>query len=105
MEVWLSWEKRTDRRGRVSFHNRAKNKMQMHEPDFVRGGILADDMGLGKTLQMIGLIAAGIDRGDRGPTLVICPLSVVSETGGSSWRRTCGRTTSCACWSTTGLSE
>ena len=48
------------------------------------GGILADDMGLGKTVQIIALIAA--DRALKksqgnvtGPTLIVCPLTVMSN--------------------------
>ena len=37
------------------------------------GGILADDMGLGKTLQVLTWIAAD----HRGPTLVVCPVTLV----------------------------
>lgn len=37
------------------------------------GGILADDMGLGKTLQALAWIAAD----HSGPTLVVCPLTLV----------------------------
>jgi hypothetical protein len=43
------------------------------------GGILADDMGLGKTAQTLALIAA--DR-DAGPTLLVCPMSLVGN-----WQR------------------
>ena len=39
------------------------------------GGILADDMGLGKTLQILAAVAA--DR--SGPTLVVCPPSIVTN--------------------------
>lgn len=52
--------------------------------DFLRraglGAILADDMGLGKTIQLLALFA---DRqaGD-GPTLLICPMSLVGN-----WQR------------------
>lgn len=37
------------------------------------GGILADDMGLGKTLQVLARIAAD----HAGPTLVVCPVTLV----------------------------
>ena len=39
------------------------------------GGILADDMGLGKTAQTLSLLLT--DR--KGPTLLICPMSLVSN--------------------------
>ena len=48
------------------------------------GGILADDMGLGKTIQLLSLIAA--DR--RGPTLLVCPMSLVGN-----WQREAARFT------------
>ena len=41
------------------------------------GGILADDMGLGKTLQVIAHILARKEAGAAGPTLVVCPASLV----------------------------
>ena len=48
------------------------------------GGILADDMGLGKTVQAIAMLLsereeAGSDA--LGPTLVVCPMSVVRQWG------------------------
>ena len=48
------------------------------------GAILADDMGLGKTVQAIAMLAseraeAGGD--ELGPTLVVCPMSVVKQWG------------------------
>ena len=48
------------------------------------GGILADDMGLGKTVQAIAMLVsereeAGLDV--LGPTLVVCPMSVVRQWG------------------------
>jgi len=49
------------------------------------GGVLADDMGLGKTLQVLALEAherADGTHGAPGPTLLVCPTSVVS-----TWRR------------------
>jgi SNF2 family DNA or RNA helicase len=43
-----------------------------------RGGILADDMGLGKTLQILAAIATtGGRKPGEGPTLVVCPVSVM----------------------------
>ncbi len=41
------------------------------------GGVLADDMGLGKTLQVIAHILARKEAGAQGPTLVVCPASLV----------------------------
>ncbi|KAK9837753.1 hypothetical protein WJX74_004265 [Apatococcus lobatus] len=42
--------------------------------------ILADEMGLGKTLQTISFLAhLHLDRGLAGPSLVVCPLSVISS--------------------------
>lgn len=44
------------------------------------GAVLADDMGLGKTLQLLTLIAVDKEsHPDRGPTLVVCPTSVVGN--------------------------
>ncbi|HEY1293820.1 MAG TPA: DEAD/DEAH box helicase, partial [Chloroflexota bacterium] len=48
------------------------------------GALLADDMGLGKTAQIIALLLVEGDGG--GPTLVICPTSVVGN-----WRHELGR--------------
>ncbi len=42
------------------------------------GGCLADDMGLGKTLQVIALHLHRVAAG-RGPTLVICPTSLLGN--------------------------
>lgn len=66
------------------------------------GAILADDMGLGKTVQVLALLAheredAEVDRGGRagpleaarvGPTLLVCPMSVVGN-----WQREAQRFT------------
>ena len=49
------------------------------------GGILADDMGLGKTIQLLSLISAG---GAAGPTLLVCPMSLVGN-----WQREAARFT------------
>ena len=46
------------------------------------GGILADDMGLGKTVQAIAMLASEREEHGRdafGPTLVVCPMSVVRQ--------------------------
>jgi len=48
------------------------------------GGILADDMGLGKTIQLLSLIAAQ----PSGPTLLVCPMSLVGN-----WQREAARFT------------
>ena len=49
------------------------------------GGILADDMGLGKTIQLLSLVSAG---GAAGPTLLVCPMSLVGN-----WQREAARFT------------
>ena len=43
------------------------------------GGILADDMGLGKTLQVIAFLTSTYNRPQAGPTLIVCPTSLVSN--------------------------
>ena len=45
------------------------------------GGILADSMGLGKTVQLLGLMAHERESPDAppGPTLLVCPMSVVGN--------------------------
>lgn len=43
------------------------------------GGILADDMGLGKTLQVIAYLASSYKVPQAGPTLIVCPTSLVSN--------------------------
>jgi superfamily II DNA or RNA helicase len=48
------------------------------------GGVLADEMGLGKTLQALALICAA--KGEGGPSLVVCPASLVEN-----WRREAAR--------------
>ena len=53
------------------------------------GGILADDMGLGKTPQTLSLLANdSTSAGQRGPTLLICPMSLVGN-----WEREAERFT------------
>ncbi|MET7969143.1 DEAD/DEAH box helicase [Micromonospora sp. NPDC005305] len=48
------------------------------------GGILADDMGLGKTVQLLALLAG--DPSEAGPTLLVCPMSLVGN-----WQREAAR--------------
>ncbi|HXQ81884.1 MAG TPA: DEAD/DEAH box helicase [Opitutaceae bacterium] len=48
------------------------------------GGVLADEMGLGKTLQALALLCAV--RAGGGPSLVVCPSSLVEN-----WRREAAR--------------
>ncbi|MEU3838502.1 DEAD/DEAH box helicase [Streptomyces sp. NPDC028635] len=51
------------------------------------GGCLADDMGLGKTVQLISLhLRRQEDEETRGPTLVVCPASLLGN-----WEREVGR--------------
>ncbi|WP_026311558.1 DEAD/DEAH box helicase [Parafrankia elaeagni] len=46
------------------------------------GAVLADDMGLGKTIQVLALELRTRAAARRGPTLVVCPTSVLGN-----WRR------------------
>lgn len=57
----------------TNFHNAS--------PTLASGGIMADDMGLGKTIQIIALILADPHRSKQ-PTLIIAPLSVMSNWSG-----------------------
>jgi SNF2 family DNA or RNA helicase len=53
------------------------------------GAVLADDMGLGKTAATLALLAAERDAGTTaGPTLLICPMSLVGN-----WQREAARFT------------
>ena len=49
------------------------------------GGVLADDMGLGKTVQLLALLA---HDADAGPSLLVCPMSLVGN-----WQREAARFT------------
>jgi superfamily II DNA or RNA helicase len=51
------------------------------------GAVLADDMGLGKTLETLALLAKHKETGP-GPTLVVCPMSLVGN-----WQREAERFT------------
>eukprot|EP01105_Mastigella_eilhardi_P021392 TRINITY_DN5178_c0_g1_i6.p1 TRINITY_DN5178_c0_g1~~TRINITY_DN5178_c0_g1_i6.p1 ORF type:complete len:816 (+),score=189.31 TRINITY_DN5178_c0_g1_i6:22-2448(+) len=70
----LFWEPVPPARWRNTFTNSVVNAL----PRDTRGGILADDMGLGKTLQVLSLVVATC-AAERGPTLVVCPLTLVSS--------------------------
>ncbi|WWC94582.1 hypothetical protein V866_001429 [Kwoniella sp. B9012] len=59
------------------FLNVATKTPQYDEPILGKGGIIADGMGLGKTLAMLSLVLA--TKKDKGPTLIVCPLSVLSN--------------------------
>ncbi|GAA2785818.1 DEAD/DEAH box helicase [Kitasatospora sp. CM 4170] len=50
------------------------------------GAVLADDMGLGKTVQTLALLALEQQRGATGPTLLVCPMSLVGN-----WQREAAR--------------
>jgi superfamily II DNA or RNA helicase len=53
------------------------------------GAVLADDMGLGKSPQTLALLAAERDAGlPAGPTLLVCPMSLVGN-----WQREASRFT------------
>ena len=52
------------------------------------GGCLADDMGLGKTIQTLALVQRDWEAGHRGPTLLVCPTSVIDN-----WRKEAARFT------------
>ena len=60
-----------------------------HLSDLGIGAVLADDMGLGKTIQVIALLCAEREDatdGAPGPTLIVCPMSVVGN-----WEREIAR--------------
>ncbi|KAI9728153.1 MAG: hypothetical protein M1828_004614 [Chrysothrix sp. TS-e1954] len=61
-----------------TFTNIATNYTQ-REPKLASGGLLADDMGLGKTIQVISLLLADPGRARTAPTLIVAPLSVMSN--------------------------
>ncbi|KAK5724308.1 hypothetical protein LTR15_004352 [Elasticomyces elasticus] len=70
------------RQGPNNFVNIATNHPVRDAPALARGGVLADDMGLGKTLEMISLLVADAEKNGRGTTLVVAPLSVMSNWSG-----------------------
>ena len=52
------------------------------------GGILADDMGLGKTVQVLSYLLAVKESGQRLPSLIVCPASLVLN-----WQEECQKFT------------
>lgn len=68
--------------GKKLYTNLATNHSTQSSPKLASGGILADDMGLGKTLEIIALMVADTKDSGRGPTLVVSPLSVMSNWSG-----------------------
>jgi hypothetical protein len=52
------------------------------------GAVLADDMGLGKTIQVLALLELERQQGGAGPTLLVCPMSLVAN-----WQREAARFT------------
>jgi SWI/SNF-related matrix-associated actin-dependent regulator of chromatin subfamily A3 len=74
VQLW----KRDEGRANV-FTNLASNFSTQQPPVLASGGILADDMGLGKTLEMISLLAADREKNGKGITLIVSPLSVISN--------------------------
>ena len=50
------------------------------------GACLADDMGLGKTVQLLALEAREREGHEQGPTLILCPMSLVG-----TWQREAAR--------------
>ncbi|KAG9233087.1 SNF2 family N-terminal domain-containing protein [Amylocarpus encephaloides] len=72
-EVAQLWKRHPQRRD--IFQNIATSFSTSTPPVLAAGGILADDMGLGKTLQVISLIL----QGEPGTTLIIAPVSVMSN--------------------------
>nr|POF04824.1 isoform 2 of helicase-like transcription factor [Quercus suber] len=69
-------------RQRGGYTNIATNFSTTEAPQLASGGILADDMGLGKTLEMISLMVADAEKNGRGTTLIVAPLSVMSNWSG-----------------------
>ena len=85
------WKMTTKPNGKKVWRSVVTDQESDKAPQAVRGGILADMMGLGKTLSVLALIAsttgqaaswareADTERKRIPATLLICPLSVVSN--------------------------
>ncbi len=74
VQLWKRHESRPN-----AFQNIATRFVTSQAPILSKGGILADDMGLGKTLQVISAIL----EGGSGTTLIVAPVSVMSNVGDS----------------------
>ncbi|KAH7334908.1 SNF2 family N-terminal domain-containing protein [Rhizoctonia solani] len=78
------WEYRAPPNSRPHYMNLiTKSPMPINNPPLIgHGGIMSDSMGLGKSLTFLALIIATKDtlpEGFDNPTLVVCPLSVLSN--------------------------
>ncbi|GAA98058.1 uncharacterized protein L969DRAFT_355593 [Mixia osmundae IAM 14324] len=88
------WRATVDDKDQVFYNSMVeKTWCQREPPTLGRGGILADAPGLGKTIQILSLITNELDGSDAlgepqekelddrytGGTLIVCPLSVISN--------------------------
>ncbi|KAF2430214.1 hypothetical protein EJ08DRAFT_660949 [Tothia fuscella] len=96
-ETFSLWRYRTRANGQRVYFDVITGTQSLERPKAVRGGLLADLMGLGKTLSILSLVMSTTEEArkfaartpPRGPglnftcntkgTLLICPLSVVSN--------------------------
>ncbi|EIW70483.1 hypothetical protein TREMEDRAFT_60987 [Tremella mesenterica DSM 1558] len=82
VQFWVR-QKGTKAGEREYWLNVATRTPQEATPVLGRGGIIADGMGLGKTLTTLSLVLATkkdqITGGYSGATLIVCPLSVLSN--------------------------
>lgn len=85
------WQ-RNEKDSKIVTHMATHFSLQNQFPELASGGILADDMGLGKTVQIISLLLADplraqhVANGGAGATLIISPMSVMSN-----WNTQIGR--------------
>ncbi|ORX35743.1 SNF2 family N-terminal domain-domain-containing protein [Kockovaella imperatae] len=76
------WTRQEDKATKSTYWlNAATRSPQKETPLLGRGGIVADGMGLGKTLTVLSLILAtkSATKEPSKATLIVCPLSVVSN--------------------------